>query len=453
MTQFDGTFRMVDVGPRTTGVWKLNLPRLSVWDWYAFFLAFSGWLSFNVGGTLFGSDFMLILGLPILLTTRYELLLYKPVKWVLILSTFWLFSQMVTDLIRHTDAKDCARGWLMIIFTMAQFCVIWILVHNSQRRAVLYVSGLALATVFRSVTFKSAFFLLDPWKFGYAFPAAIGVLLLVSFLMRKRYSVYFLIPIALLAMLNVYEGFRSHAFILMITAVVTHGFKSLRQNGHTLSKRRLFTLGFAVLLAGVAVNWVYGYAASHLWLGETSYQKYEAEVNGAGGVLLGGRSEILASSAAVADSPIIGHGSWSKDPKYLWIMIQRQSALGYRSRGYNAERQAESENAGIPTHSHIMSAWVDAGILGAVFWAYILYLMVRFLVTLTGDEPFLPLVMFQVSLLIWDILFSPYGAERRFSVTFFVALALAINYQREQQELRSKGSARFFTRPAFAGPS
>lgn len=450
MTQFDGTFRTVDVGPRTTGVWKLKLPNLSVWDWYAFFLAFSGWLSFNIGGTLFGSDFMLIIGLPILVTTGYEVLLYKPVRRVLILGCFWLASQIVTDIVRHTSTADFARGWLKIIFTLAQFCVIWILVHNSQRRCILYVLGLALATVFRSVTFKSIFFILDPWKFGYAFPSAIGVLLLVNFLMRKRYSVYFLIPIVLLAMVNVYEGFRSEAFILMITAVVTHGYKSLRQSGKSLSRRRLVILAMTVLVAGAAVNWVYGYAASHFWLGETSYQKYEAEANGAGGVLLGGRSEILASSSAVADSPILGHGSWAKDPKYVWIMIQRLSALGYRTKGYNAEQQAESENGSIPTHSHIMSAWVDAGILGAVFWAYILYLMMRFLLTLTGEEPFLPLAMFQVTLLIWDILFSPYGAERRFSVTFFVALVLAITYQKEQQKLRARESATAFARPAFA---
>ena len=58
--------------------------------------------------------------------------------------------------------------------------------------------------------------------------------------------------------------------------------------------------------------------------------KYEQESAGYYGVLLGGRPELLAELPAVYDSPILGHGSWAREP--LYIIEQRQALLllGYR---------------------------------------------------------------------------------------------------------------------------
>ncbi|HEY0757965.1 MAG TPA: hypothetical protein VGD59_01780 [Acidisarcina sp.] len=433
--------------------WLFRLPKLSIWDWYAFLLSTASWASINVGGLLFGSDFMLILGLPIVLTTNHKVLFYRPVRRVLVLAGLWLLAQIITDLIRGTEPKDFLRGWLKIGFTMAQFCVIWVLVHNSKKRVVLYAIGLALGTTLRILTFSNPYFVTDPWKFGFAFPASIAVLLYVSFLMRNRYSVYHLLPLVALAMLNVYEAYRSQAFILMITIVATHGYKSLRVSGRTLSKTKLAGIAVVLILASVTVDKVYSYAAAQMWLGEGAYRKFELQSGGEGGVLLGGRSEILASSAAVADSPWIGHGSWPHDPKYLWIMIVRLRSLGYHQLKDDENTQADAQNGTIPAHSALMGAWVEAGIFGAVFWVYILNLLVRYLVNLRGDEPFFAFAMFQVILLAWDILFSPFAAERRFSVTYFLALLLAINYQRDRQQEESKRLPEPHSAPAFATSS
>lgn len=31
----------------------------------------------------------------------------------------------------------------------------------------------------------------------------------------------------------------------------------------------------------------------------------------------------------------------------------------------------------IPSHSHLFGAWVDHGILGGIFWSYMLYIMIK----------------------------------------------------------------------------
>ena len=129
----------------------------------------------------------------------------------------------------------------------------------------------------------------------------------------------------------------------------------------------------------------------------------------------------------------------------MWILIKRMREFGYYRAKLDPETQEAAQNGSIPSHSHILQAWVEAGIFGAAFWAYALFLMARFLWTLTGDEPFLPFAIFQVTLLMWDIFFSPYGAERRFSVTFFLAFLLAIGYhkQRQQAALHSAPTYRY----------
>jgi hypothetical protein len=81
----------------------------------------------------------------------------------------------------------------------------------------------------------------------------------------------------------------------------------------------------------------------------------------------------------------------------------------------------EEEEDLIPTHSFLLGAWVEAGLLGAIFWAWVIILPVRVLLrphSLT-DFP-IPLIAFIAFLFIWDILFSPFGSMARFVAPYFV---------------------------------
>ena len=72
----------------------------------------------------------------------------------------------------------------------------------------------------------------------------------------------------------------------------------------------------------------YDIAASHGWLGAGAQTKY-VEQSGSLGVLVGGRSEVLVSTQAIMDSPILGHGSWAKDFTYVDLLAARLSSAGY----------------------------------------------------------------------------------------------------------------------------
>ena len=89
----------------------------------------------------------------------------------------------------------------------------------------------------------------------------------------------------------------------------------------------------------------------------------------------------------------------------------------------------EMRNGFIPTHSYLFGAWVDAGILGAVFWAWIFVLAARVLMRVYPETAqLLPVVAFLSFLLLWDILFSPYGTESRYAVPYSIVLITLYGY-------------------------
>jgi hypothetical protein len=88
----------------------------------------------------------------------------------------------------------------------------------------------------------------------------------------------------------------------------------------------------------------------------------------------------------------------------------------------------ENEECLIPTHSHLLGAWVEAGILGAVFWMWVFVLALRSLaVSFRYSDRLIPLIVFIAFFLIWDVFFSPYGAERRFVTTYYVVVLISVH--------------------------
>jgi len=174
----------------------------------------------------------------------------------------------------------------------------------------------------------------------------------------------------------------------------------------------LAAAGVAAAVWGISAIYVGG--AQRGWFGEEALQKYEIQSSGDAGILLGGRNEFLAAGSAIRDSPVIGHGSWAKDPKYKAILYDRLAELGYRRMG------PELESDVIPSHSYVFGAWVESGIVGAVFWCWVLWVTASALLRASGREPLFPFFAFIALLLIWNLLFSPYGAGERFTATYSV---------------------------------
>ena len=98
-------------------------------------------------------------------------------------------------------------------------------------------------------------------------------------------------------------------------------------------------------------------------------------------------------------------------------MVERRVELGYKNDAHVTEDL-------IPSHSFFFGAWVESGIMGAIFWAWIFMLAFHTLWRAQGCEPLFPIMVMITVLLLWNILFSPYGADQRFVTTYYMSAML-----------------------------
>ena len=107
--------------------------------------------------------------------------------------------------------------------------------------------------------------------------------------------------------------------------------------------------------------------------------------------------------------PIVGHGSWARDIHYVELMVTRLEQAGY-----DMSRGDPFVDDLIPSHSHLFGAWVEAGILEILCWLWAGWVTIRGLqAAIIQPTPWTGFIVFIGLSLLWDILFSPFGLERR----------------------------------------
>ena len=375
-------------------------------DVLTFVIAATSRLLIKAGGDLPIADLVLFPMLPILFVTKGRRLRRSGLGIIFVLLGLWFFNQAVTDVYRRTEMIDWVRVNARMVFIVLDILGLAMLIGRNVRRQVVFLVGYAIAFVVRGQI--QGFGVSDTWKFAYSTTVGVLVALLSSyFYSRHRYLIAGLLLLGVAAV-NVAFNNRAPVLNLFVTIVLAIPIVPKSVGRLRILPRspglRIAVLSVMVLAAGAAANTLIVYLASSGYLGERAREKDLSQAQAKGGMLLGGRSEILVTSRAVIDSPILGHGSWAKDIKYREMYNQLVVQNNIR------EREAEDEGELIPTHSHIMGAWVEAGILGAVFWVYILVYVIRALIRVVISRPSLtPVYVYMFIEFIWAIAFSPAG--------------------------------------------
>ena len=374
-------------------------------------------------GTIYFAELCLIGLFPVLVVMRGKALLSKSLGMILMLGLVYFSAQVITDVIRETPFGDYARGWSRILFLLISFISLYLLIGGSRARILCFAGGLVVGSSLYLVTH----FPLSAigWKFGFAGPTT--TLLLMSFflvpVLRSPRSLVGPMVMVALGAFSVFMNFRSWGGVLMLSAAFLSVPAVIRLFGlrpKPLSYGRMLVVGCLLLATGYGALKVYGSVAQSGLLGERSQDKYEAQsALGDIGIILGGRNESLVTVQAIMDSPLIGHGSWAKDRYYAELKQLMLYRLGFTN------RFIPPENDLIPTHSHLLGAWVEAGVGGALFWFGILMMIMAALRRLyASDDPMRPYLVFLMFLFVWDILFSPFGAQRRFTNGFLLVAML-----------------------------
>lgn len=431
--------------PKDVAVTGRSLPQpgkgFNFGDGLAFSIPFLRFVQLKVVGTLSGSDILIVIVFLGVVVARRLKIKSRGAKTLLILCSLWLLSQVVTDVVRRTAFADYARGWSNIGFTLATFAVLLTILYGRTRRLVLYGWGLVIGGLLTYWIAPDEYMKGDPWKFGLSFPVTWAVMLFAS---RKQCRGYWPIMLATaVGMLNIWLGARSIGAFCLVAAIYLFATRMLRKRTRGAVKLKVrfpVAIVASLLLSGIGIIWAYSYAASTGLLGEDAQQKYELQSGGKYGLLLGGRVETLGSIPAIYASPILGHGSWARDPLYVFMEERGLAMLGY-----NVKDNFDPEvlRAGyIPTHSYIFGAWVDAGILGAVFWGWVFILAARALSRVYPiNAPLVPFAAFAGFWILWDVLFSPYGAEMRIITPYYLVLLMTCMSIAPGKPLKETGDA------------
>ena len=185
-------------------------------------------------------------------------------------------------------------------------------------------------------------------------------------------------------------------------------------------------------IVGLSVVFVfykaYKHAAEHGYLSEGATKKYEHQTKSGGGMLAllaRGRIEPVVGLMGAIDRPILGYGAVPIDDGDYYLRALEEFG---DIEDINVYKYIAAQNGGrvmlLQTHSHIIAGWVQSGIVGLLFWLYILWLifdLVRH--RMSAIPQWFGYFAVMIPYYAWHILFSPIG-DRRPSIAMFITTML-----------------------------
>ncbi len=394
-------------------------------DWIAFLIPILGIWVVSVGGLLPYAEILFLMFFPVLVLSRGRQLLDKQYRTAYLLLGLWVFSQVLTDIFVGTSPINFLKGFARVVFFALDLVSIAAIIGTSLRRTKFFILGMIVNFIYSARAGGGDLPL--EWKMLLGPAASMVVFLLVSHLYIRRKYAPMLLPVALLAALNLHFASRSGMMIDLATALlILPIFPKATFRGTPVARRQIGRVVILMVLTVTAI-WVsqqiLKMAVNAGLFSEGDQAKYEQQSQGKLGILFGGRPEGLVAMQAIRDSPILGHGSYAVDYKYYALLQEYRYKYGY-AEGDEAD---DIQDPGIPTHSHLTMSWVEGGVLASFFWFYMLFLIAKCIIRLTETpHPLGPLYIFILINLTWDILFSPYGLTRRMFEAFFLVIMINV---------------------------
>lgn len=420
-----------------------HLSKASV-DIGAFLIPCLMFIEIKLVGRLFLPELILLVMFIFLIKRHGQVLLAdRPAKTLIVLGLLWLFSQILTDVVRSTSFHDFARGWANICFFLVSFCSIYMLALNSKRRLMLFALGIIAGQTLQYFIAPNIYAAGgDYWKFGIGYALTFLMVLSTQFRFISRVAYLPEVILVVMTFLNWELGFRSLGAICFMVAIYLLAIRFIQSSAFMINRTDLHKRVILILLllvGGAADVKLYSFAANSGILGGQARQLYSSQSAATApdvaatapavnfikrwfGVLIGGRQELLVSTLAIWDSPLIGHGSWAKDIGGHYHDLLSKMLLKY---GYNRVSPVAYDPVHIPTHSFLFGAWVYAGLAGAVFWCWVLVFCSKVLLLMYKTKnPLTPVVAFIGFNMLWNIPFSPFGAETRLYTAYYLVLLM-----------------------------
>lgn len=385
-------------------------------------------------------EIIFLLLTPFYIITRWRTLTNSQLWPFLILILGWFFSAVATDLWRETDLSLLLKGAATPLLWASSLISMYFLLRERLDLIRWFVVGAAISGVVSMYVFKPGSVIgleSEVWggEVGYDFRVWIGVWVTfvwaaVLFLHPRnpRWAVAIMLVFSLLCFK---EGSRSAGAIsLLVVGLMFFGGGLLAAGTRLQRKRtgaRILVFGIMAIVIAFSISEGYRHAVFEGWLGDYERQRYIEQSQSIVGIM-GARSEFASSMFAIADSPILGHGSWARDESGYRYM-------GAEALGVDVSGLHDVSDMLIPGHSHLWGPWVSHGFLGFLFWFYVFIYVLRFFINdMPYAQRYLPFVLLLTLGSFWNILFSPVGFRPLESAGYVFMIIFAENLRKARAE-------------------
>jgi O-antigen ligase len=340
-----------------------------------------------------------------------------------------LAAQLITDILRGINFIEMAKGSSLILFTIFNLKLIYKLTRSYVGVVDKLVLGYALSYFVGALIQPNEYFESYPWKFGFAYGSTI-----LLFILLQKHFIHNKIVLGSCLLIFVVINLALDARSLALIVLIAMGIYLLNQLFKKSKVMAIVTL-IASLILTPTIYTLYASEASKGTFGLQIQQKYLNQTQNTNNLFYGGRTDVLVGLSQVKENPIVGQGSYAK------ISANNREEIFTEIVRFNPNLypllSSYKEGSLIPIHSILFQFWVWYGIVGALPWLWCLYAVAwrlrRDFKTIRGVSL---INCYLISLIVWDILFSPFGADRRFSVPLFL-IALLIGRSEAKDESAS----------------
>lgn len=326
-------------------------------------------------------------------------------------------TQLTTDLFSRTNILDIVKGSSLILFTLFNLTLISRLVSQYTGVVEKLLLGYSLSYFVAAFFQPNAYFKNYPWKFGFAYGATLLMLILIQKYIIKS-KIFTVLIVITYAVVNLALDTRSLGMVIVIALVIYLTHDSIKK-----SKIITFTLLLILLILAPTFYSLYISKVSHGSFGIKVQEKYLNQSQNTKNIFFGGRTNVFVGLSQVVKNPIVGQGSYAKitDRNRQEILTE---IVGINPNLYSLLFSFQEGDL-IPIHSVLLQFWVWYGILGAIPWLWYLYKIALTLMKNFRSRMGITLLnSYLITLTTWDLLFSPFGADRRFTLPLFLITIL-----------------------------
>jgi hypothetical protein len=403
--------------------------------WPHFFIGVLSCLSLQILGKIYIGELLALIYL--LFSSRQRNEVQLPMA-LIVLGGAWVFSQILSDFVNHVTVADSLKGIGAPALMATTLVALFRYFSLNPLRLPSFLLGTTVGFLLDLYISPTPYFLYNPWKWGLGVSLLGAGVIFFSFFLKTLISakwsnasfLIFAVVYGLIGFANDSRGgliplLAFTAFLLFQHRGFLEWFNNLFGNGRRGFLRAILFLIAFVLSLNFLLTWVFITPVVMSMLPSALVEKNLKQSSNTYGILLGGRMEIFSASRAFLDKPLLGHGSWPKDPsfKYKVYALQQLQASGSGINSSDFDTPDFKQNDLIPVHSHLFQGFVWSGLFGGLFWLYVLYLLVNtFLANFQGMRFFFFLGLVQFT---WNILFSPFGYSARFESALFLGAILS----------------------------